>query len=213
MSSCASNPLLQRTTCCQAVWLDAGCSQHEQPKQKHASAEQATASSAANGQLALPSSRARCAGNSSPNTAFAAVVAFSRARTATHQTLHSHTHSPTQLLLKPTNQPLYARPAIAQHAAPAASSKLCCAHSCLGVLLCPLSRLPQGLEPGRHCRCSSCLSDHSLGVLLVQEPVLRHLQVVGGWALADATRDVIVGAVAGAEPAVVVASASNGHAA
>ena len=42
-------------------------------------------------------------------------------------------------------------------------------------------------------------------------PVLRHLQVVWCRALPNASRDVVVGSVAGAEPAVVVTSTGNGH--
>ena len=55
------------------------------------------------------------------------------------------------------------------------------------------------------------LADNQLAV--VGEVVRRDLEVEGRGSFADAARDVVVGTVAGAEPAAVVAGLADGHAA
>ena len=57
-------------------------------------------------------------------------------------------------------------------------------------------------------RC--CLTDNQLAV--VGEVVRRDLEVERGGSFPDAARDVVVGAVAGAEPSAVVAGLADGHA-
>ncbi len=66
------------------------------------------------------------------------------------------------------------------------------------------------LEIARICSVA-LLTDNQLAV--VGEVVRRDLEVEGRGSFADAARDVVVGTVAGAEPAAVVAGLADGHAA
>ena len=61
----------------------------------------------------------------------------------------------------------------------------------------------------RSAAAAARLTDDQLAVL--GEVVLGDLEVEGGGAFPDAARDVVVGAVAGAEPAAVVAGLADGH--
>lgn len=61
------------------------------------------------------------------------------------------------------------------------------------------------------CMLYLSLTDDNL-LLVVVERVLGDLEVKGGGALADTSRDVVVGSVAGAEPTTVVTSLTDGDA-
>ncbi len=68
---------------------------------------------------------------------------------------------------------------------------------------------PAPSNPSRYFTRARELTDNDLALL--GEVVRRNLEVEGGGSLSYAARDVVVGSVAGAEPAAKVAGLTDGH--